>query len=70
MHETFIVHTVFEHSAKKTPSLLFMLLKEEFLCFVKNPPIVAETLMLRQQYTFSSTSELIKLYLFKTYFVP
>jgi hypothetical protein len=55
MHETFIVHTVFEPSAKKTPFLLFMLRKEEFLCFVKNPPIVAETLMLRQQETFSST---------------
>jgi hypothetical protein len=25
-----------------------MLRKEEFLCFVKNPPIVAKTLMLRQ----------------------
>jgi hypothetical protein len=34
---------------EKTPSLLFMLCKEELLCFVKNPPIVAETLMLCQQ---------------------
>jgi hypothetical protein len=42
---------------EKTPSLLFMLRKEELLCFVKNPPIVAETLMLCQQYVFSSTSE-------------
>jgi hypothetical protein len=48
MHETFIVHTVFEPSAKKTPSLLFMLRKEEFLWFVKNPPIIAETSMIRE----------------------
>jgi hypothetical protein len=26
-----------------------MLRKEELLCFVKNPPIIAKTLMLRQQ---------------------
>jgi hypothetical protein len=42
---------------EKTPSLLFMLRKEELLCFVKNPPIVAKTLMLRQQWIFSSISE-------------
>jgi hypothetical protein len=48
MHEIFIVHTIFEPSAKKTPFLLFMLCKEEFLCFIKNPPIVTETLMLHQ----------------------
>jgi hypothetical protein len=48
MHEIFIVHTVFEPSAKKTPSLLFMLRKEELSCFVKNLSIVAETLILRQ----------------------
>jgi hypothetical protein len=29
-----------------------MLRKEELLCFVKNPPIVAKTLMLRQQWVF------------------
>jgi hypothetical protein len=29
------VHTVFEPSAKKTPSLLFMLRKEEFLRLVR-----------------------------------
>jgi hypothetical protein len=34
---------------RKTPSLLFMLRKEELFCFVKNPPSVAKTLMLRQQ---------------------
>jgi hypothetical protein len=49
MHETFMYIPVFEPSAKKTPSLLFMLRKEELLCFVKNPPTVAKTLMLRQQ---------------------
>jgi hypothetical protein len=42
---------------RKTPSLLFMLRKEELLCFVKNPPIIAKTLMLRQQWFFSSISE-------------
>jgi hypothetical protein len=26
-----------------------MLREEEFLCFVKNPPIITKTLMLRQQ---------------------
>jgi hypothetical protein len=36
----------------------------------KNPPSVAKTLMLRQQYIFSCVSELMKLYFFKTYFVP
>jgi hypothetical protein len=34
---------------EKTPSLLFMLRKEELLRFVRNPPIVAKTLMLHQQ---------------------
>jgi hypothetical protein len=29
------VHNVFEPSAKKTPSLLFMLRKEEFLCLAR-----------------------------------
>jgi hypothetical protein len=54
------VHTVFEPSAKKTPSLLFMLCEEypysvKILCFVSN----RSSLIL----------ELTKLYFFKTYFV-
>jgi hypothetical protein len=39
-------------------------------CFVKNPLSVAKTLIPRQQWIFSSVSELMKLYFFKTYFVP
>jgi hypothetical protein len=49
MHETFMYIPFFEPSAKKTPSLLFMLRKEELLCFVKNPPRIAKSLMLHQQ---------------------
>jgi hypothetical protein len=48
MHETFFTYR-FRAFGEKTPSLLFMLRKEELLCFVKNPPIVVKTLMLRQQ---------------------
>jgi hypothetical protein len=43
MHETFTYIPVFEPSAKKTPSLLFMLRKEDLLYFMKNPPIIAKT---------------------------
>jgi hypothetical protein len=48
MHETFM-YIPFLSLRRKTPSLLFMLRKEELFCFVKNPPSVAKTLMLRQQ---------------------
>jgi hypothetical protein len=44
----FLFYIPFLSLRRKTPSLLFMLHTEEFLCFVKNPPIVAETLVLRQ----------------------
>jgi hypothetical protein len=40
MHETFI-HTVFEPSAKKTPSLLFMLREERRSVVRKNKDIFA-----------------------------
>jgi hypothetical protein len=49
------VHTVFEPSAKKTPSLLFMLRKEECLCFArisilpKEHPSFVKTSLLRKQ---------------------
>jgi hypothetical protein len=48
MHETFM-YIPFLAFGEKTPSLLFMLRKEELLCFVKNPPSIAKTLMLRRQ---------------------
>jgi hypothetical protein len=40
MHETYI-HTIFEPSAKKTPSLLFMLCKERRSVVRKNKDIQA-----------------------------
>jgi hypothetical protein len=56
MHETFM-YIPFLSLRRKTPSLLFMLRKEDLLCFMRNPPIVANSLMLRQLWIFSSSSE-------------
>jgi hypothetical protein len=53
MHETFCTYR-FLACGEKTPSLLFMLRKEELLCFVgifilrKEHPSVVKTLMLRK----------------------
>jgi hypothetical protein len=48
MHETFM-YISFLSLRRKTPSLLFMLRKEELFSSLKNPPSVTKTLMLRQQ---------------------
>jgi hypothetical protein len=62
------VHTAFEPSAKKTPSLLFML-RQEYQYSVKNKyPISVKTLCFEINVS-PSILELMKLYFFKTYFV-
>jgi hypothetical protein len=61
---------------RKTPSLLFMLREEQLLYPVgifmlhNEHPSVVKILMLLEQYISSSISGLMKLYFFKTYFVP
>jgi hypothetical protein len=62
------VHTVFEPSTKKTPSLLFML-REEYPYSIKNKhPTSVKTLCLVSNRS-PFILEWMKLY-FKTYFVP